>query len=657
MESKQTVLGILAHVDAGKTTLTEALLYQTGAIRQKGRVDHRTTFLDTDAAERARGITVYTKPAEFSFLDRNFTLIDTPGHTDFSPEMERCLQVLDYAILVISSVEGIQAHTETIWHLLKQYNIPVFLFLNKADRAGADIPAVLTQLRRRFHPACIDFSGWGQDFSEECKEEIASLDQEALELYLQGASQTQWENLLKKRIAQRKIFPCFSGSALQDLGTEDLLRGLSQLTSPREYPDDFSARVYQLRHEENGTPLAFLKITGGVLKVKDRQKYVPFQKGSLSQETETLDEKIDQIRRYNGEKWQPLSSAGAGEICAVTGLSQAFPGMTLGQEKGNFSPVLSPVLSAEILLPAGVSIPSALEKLKLLEAEQPELSVHADSRLGSIFLHSMGAVHLEILKETVSRRFGWDIQFGPCRILYKETIAKPVMGYGHYEPLRHYAEVHLRIVPGEPGQGILCRSECSTDLLDKNFQNLILHHITEKEHLGILTGSPLTDVTITLTAGKNHLKHTEGGDFRQATYRAIRQGLEKAQMVLLEPFYSFTIQAPSFALGRILSDLQQRSASFSPPETSGEECCITGEAPAASLMEYPLELTSFTKGKGRISLFPCGYRPCHNPQEVIASIGYEKDRDLENPSSSVFCAHGAGFEVKWQDVDSMRHIH
>lgn len=648
---ENTVLGILAHVDAGKTTLTEALLYQAGAIRKLGRVDHRDTFLDTDEAERARGITVYTKQAVFSAGGRTFTLIDTPGHTDFAPEMERCLQVLDYAVLVISAAEGIQPHTETIWELLKEYNIPTLLFLNKADRPGAEKSVSLRELRRKLSPDCLWMEKDAEFLSPETVEELAGLDEELLNRYLDGdGSPEEWLSAAANLVRQRRCFPCFWGSALEGSGVDTLLWGLVHLALPPRRKDAFAARVYQVRYDDKGTRLSFVKITGGSLKVKETVEY-------LSQGADgPIKEKIDQIRLYSGVKWQPLPEAHAGDVCAVTGLTAVRPGTPLGAETEAPAPFLSPVISAELRLPHGLSPAVALPKLALIEEEEPELKIRYDSHLGEIHLQVMGSVQLEILKELFLRRFSWQVEFGPPRILYKETVAAPVMGYGHYEPLRHYAEVHVRIDPGKPGQGIRARSECCTDDLEKNFQNLILTHILEKEHRGILTGSPLTDVTITLTAGRNHLKHTEGGDFRQATYRAIRQGLEKAHSVLLEPWYAFRIQVPLELAGRVISDIQQRQGNFEPPLTEGESSCIEGEAPVSTMLEYPLELASFSKGKGSIQLRPAGYRPCHNEEEVIRQIAYDKDRDMENPSSSIFCSHGAGFEVKWQEVDQMRHI-
>ena len=648
---ENTVLGILAHVDAGKTTLTEALLYKAGAIRKLGRVDHRDTFLDTDAAERSRGITVYTKQAVFSSGGRPFTLIDTPGHTDFAPEMERCLQALDYAVLVVSAAEGVQAHTETIWHLLERYEIPTLLFLNKTDRPGVDKAASLLELQRKLSPLCFLAEKDGDGLSSKAVEDLAGLHETLVNRYLEGETTLQeWTSIAAEYTQKRLCFPCFWGSALEGTGISKLLWGLASLAPLPLRKKEFSARVYQVRYDEKGTRLSFLKLSGGSLKVKDTIAYTPL--GAK----EPVKEKIDQIRLYSGEKWQPLAEVHGGDICAVTGLTAAWPGTSLGAEESGFPPLLTPVVAAELRLPSEVSPAVALPKLRLLEEEEPELRIRYDPQLEEIQIQIMGTVQLEILKERLLRRFGWEVEFGKPHILYKETVSAPVMGYGHYEPLRHYAEVHVRIEPGKPGQGIQAKSECKTDDLDKNFQNLILTHILEKEHRGILTGSPLTDVTIVLTAGRNHLKHTEGGDFRQATYRAIRQGLEKSQSVLLEPWYTFRIQVPLPFAGRVLSDIQQRHGTFSPPQAQGESTLICGEAPVSAMMEYPLELASFSKGKGSIQMQPAGYRPCHNAEEVISEIAYDKDRDLENPSSSIFCSHGAGFEVKWQDVDQMRHI-
>lgn len=646
-----TVLGVLAHVDAGKTTLTEALLYRAGAIRQQGRVDHRDTFLDTDAVERARGITVYAKPALFQAGGRSFALIDTPGHTDFAPEMERCLQALDLAVLVVSAAEGIQAHTETIWRLLQRYGVPTLLFLNKADRPGVDRAALMAQLRRRLSPACVAVDVPGGRLSPACVEEIAALDDALLARYLEGTTPPQdWAALAAGLVARRACFPCFWGSALRGNGVEELLWGLTTWALPPHWPREFSARVYQVRHDDKGARVCFLKLTGGELQVKAPVEYRP------AGTQEPMREKVDQLRLYNGQKWQPVQQVQAGQLCAVTGLTAATPGMVLGAGQPAPPPTLAPVMAVQLLLPAGLAWQEVRQKLALLESEQPELHARFGPLQGQVQLHIMGGVQLQVLQQVLARRFGWQVRFGPRQILYRETVAAPVMGYGHYEPLRHYAEVHLCIQPGAPGQGVAANSECPTDLLPRSYQNLILGHILEKEHLGILTGSPLTDVTVTLVAGRAHLKHTEGGDFRQATYRAVRQGLEKAQAVLLEPWYSFVLQLPQPLVGRAMADLQQRHGSFEPPQLAAGLARLQGEAPVAALMDYPRELAAYTKGQGSLQVQPAGYRPCHNARQVIEAIGYDKDRDLDNPSSSIFCSHGAGYEVKWQQVDELRHI-
>lgn len=641
MRSKESVIGILAHVDAGKTTLTEAILYRTGVIRRLGRVDKKDSHFDSHELERNRGITIFSKQNPFTIGEKQFTLIDTPGHIDFSAEMERTLSVLDYAVLVIDGTVGIQSHTETIWQLLCEYNIPVFIFVNKTDRDGFDKANLLNGLKKRLGSECIDFT---QD-KDSLDEEISMVSEELLEHFLGGNIDKDFvKNQVAREVAERNIFPCFFGSALQDVGVDSLLDGIEKYTLYKDYPEDFSARVYKILYDNQGNRLSFLKVTGGKALVK----------------MNVGEEKIDTIRIYSGDKHQPIKEVFAGSVCAVSGLSAVSAGETINLDGINLNSKMkiNPLLSAQVIIKDGTDIHTAYRKLRIIDQELPELSVHISnySDEEQIQIRVMGRIQLEILQSLVKERFGIDIEFGPCRILYKETIKSPVMGYGHYEPLRHYAETQLRIEPAERNSGIIIENECGLEVLDSNFQNLILTHIKEKEHLGILTGSPLTDVKIVLTAGRSHLKHTEGGDFREATYRAIRQGLEKAENILLEPYYSFTLRVPVDCFGRAISDIQRLHGEFLPPEMTETEAIIKGEGPVSEFMDYPEEVISYTSGKGVISMRENGYRPCHNAEEVIKKIDYDKERDLENPSSSVFCSHGAGFEVKWYDVDNMRHI-
>ena len=641
MRSKESVIGILAHVDAGKTTLTEAILYRTGVIRRLGRVDKKDSHFDSHELERNRGITIFSKQNPFTIGEKQFTLIDTPGHIDFSAEMERTLSVLDYAVLVIDGTVGIQSHTETIWQLLCEYNIPVFIFVNKTDRDGFDKANLLNGLKKRLGSDCVDFTQDKDSFDEE----ISMVSEELLEHFLEGNIDEEFvKNQVAREVAQRNIFPCFFGSALQDIGVDSLLDGIEKYTLYKDYPEDFSARVYKILYDNQGNRLSFLKITGGKAIVK----------------MNVGEEKIDTIRIYSGDKHQPIKEVFAGSVCAVSGLSAVSAGETINLNGINLNSTMkiNPLLSAQVIIKDGTDIHTAYRNLRIIDQELPELSVHISnySNEEQIQIRVMGRIQLEILQSLVIERFGMDIEFGPCRILYKETVKSAVMGYGHYEPLRHYAETQLRIEPAERNSGIIIENECSLEVLDSNFQNLILTHIKEKEHLGILTGSPITDVKIILTAGRSHLKHTEGGDFREATYRAIRQGLEKAENILLEPYYSFTLRVPVDCFDRAISDIQRLHGEFSPPEMTETEAIIKGEGPVSEFMDYPEDVISYTSGKGVISMRENGYRPCHNAEEVIEKIGYDKERDLENPSSSVFCSHGAGFEVKWYDVDNMRHI-
>lgn len=641
MRGRESIIGILAHVDAGKTTLTEAVLYGTGAIRRLGRVDKKDSHFDSHELERSRGITIFSKQNPFSVGEKNFTLIDTPGHVDFSAEMERTLGVLDYAVLVIDGISGIQSHTETIWHLLEEYAVPTFIFVNKTDREGFDKALVMNSLKSELSSFCTDFTQAKEAFEEE----ISMISEEMLEAFIEGnADESFVKEEIAKAVSERKLFPCFFGSALQNEGVDGLLEALEKYTLLKNYSDEFSAKVYKILHDNQGNRVSFLKVTGGSISVK----------------MSVGNEKIDTLKIYSGDKNEAVKEVMAGSVCAVTGLSQVSAGeiLDLNGIAENSEPKLNPLLSSEVIISDGTDVHTAYRNLRIIGEELPELSVHIFSygEKEQIQIRVMGRIQLEILKAVVSERFGMDIDFGPCRILYKETIASPVMGYGHYEPLRHYAETQLRLEPAPRGSGIIIENECSLEVLDSNFQHLILTHIGEKEHVGILTGSPLTDMKIVLTAGRSHLKHTEGGDFREATYRAVRQGLEKAENILLEPYYSFTLRVPTVCMGRAISDIQRLCGEFEPPEMTETEAVIRGSGPVSEFMNYPEEVVTYTSGKGFISMRENGYRPCHNAEEVIASIGYEKERDIQNPSSSVFCSHGAGFEVKWFDVDNMRHI-
>ena len=632
-------VGLLAHVDAGKTTLSESILYQSGAIRNLGRVDHQDAFLDTDEMERERGITIFSKQAVLTWKDTEITLLDTPGHVDFSAEMERVLQVLDCAVLVISGADGVQGHTETLWKLLTRYGIPVFLFVNKMDQEGTDCGKLLAELKSRFSEGCIDF-GRVETGAEEVIEEIAVCDEQTMEEYLEKGSVAAAS--IRRLVAERKIFPCYFGSALHLQGVEELMNGICTYQMQKEYPAAFGAKVYKIARDGQGNRLTYLKVTGGTLKVKD----VIGENG----------DKVNQIRVYSGEKYELLSEADAGKVCAVTGLAETYPGQGLGAEKDSELPILEPVLTYRIILPDDCNVHTMLRDLKLLEEEEPELHVVWIEKSQEIHVQLMGDVQIEILQRIIKERFGVLVEFGEGSIVYKETIAAPVEGVGHFEPLRHYAEVHLRLEPGERGSGMQFDSECSEDVLDRNWQRLVLTHLEEKEHKGVLTGSVITDMKITLTSGKAHLKHTEGGDFRQATYRAVRQGLKKAESVLLEPYYEFRIELPSENVGRAMTDIQNRFGKFEAPETLGEMTVLTGSAPVSTLSGYQKEVIAYTGGRGRISLTLKGYDLCHNQEEVVAARGYDSELDLANPTGSVFCAHGAGFVVDWDEVEEYMHM-
>ena len=645
--NKKLVIGILAHVDAGKTTLSESMLYQSGSIRKLGRVDKGDAFLDTYELERERGITIFSKQAQLSIDDLQITLLDTPGHVDFSAEMERTLQVLDYAILVISGADGVQGHTETLWKLLERYHIPIFLFINKMDQNGTDEAALMNELKKRLDENCVDFS---QTDTDELNESIAMCSEALLEQYLENGEieDTQIRNLIRKR----NLFPCYFGSALKVTGVDEFMRGIMNYTEVATESEEakFGAKVYKISRDNQGNRLTYIKVTSGCLKVKD------LLSGRDRRKEKDWEEKINQIRIYSGAKFETVNQAERGMICAVTGLSQTYPGEGLGIERDSDIPILEPILTYQIQLPEDCEVHSMLEKLRQLEEEEPLLHIIWNEKLGEIYAQIMGEVQIEVLKSLIWERFHVRIEFGKGNIVYKETIRQPVEGIGHFEPLRHYAEVHLLLEPAEAGTGLHFFSNCSQDTLDLNWQRLILTHLEEKEHCGVLTGSAITDMHITLTTGKAHQKHTEGGDFRQATYRAVRQGLKKAESILLEPYYSYRLEVPADMVGRAMTDIQRMSGSFDTPLQDGEIAILTGSAPVVTMRDYQTEVISYTKGRGRLSCTLEGYKPCHNQEEVVKEVGYDSERDLDNPTGSVFCAHGAGFVVKWDEVENYMHL-
>ncbi|MEE0295123.1 MAG: translation factor GTPase family protein [Eubacterium sp.] len=638
---KQLILGILAHVDAGKTTLSEALLYTTGNIRKLGRVDHKDAFLDTYSLERERGITIFSKQAQLKWKNENeeinMTLLDTPGHVDFSAEMERTLQVLDYGILVVSGSDGVQGHTETLWKLLKRYNIPTFIFVNKMDLAGSDKNHIMENLKSRLDTNCVDFSDYEKS-DDNFLENVATCDENVLENYMDTGEISNEE--ITNLIAERKVFPCFFGSALKLDGIELLLNAMANLTKNKSYSDEFGARVYKISRDSQGNRLTHMKVTGGVLKVKDVIN----------------DEKVNQIRIYSGNKFETKDSVKAGEVCAVTGLENTRPGQGIGDQEGESIPVLEPVLTYQIILPEGCDAHNTFNKLKQLEEEDPQLDIVWNENLKEIHARLMGDVQIEILQSLIKERFDIDVTFGQGSIVYKETIKNKVEGIGHFEPLRHYAEVHLLLEPGEPGSGMVFETACKEDDLDKNWQRLILTHLYEKQHVGVLTGSHITDMKITLIGGRAHAKHTEGGDFRQATYRAVRNGLKQAESVLLEPYYEFTLEVPTENVGRAMNDISQMKGEFETPKTNGEVTEITGYAPVSTMSGYITTVNTYTRGRGRLYCKLAGYMPCHNASEVIMEINYDSERDVENPTGSVFCAYGAGFNVEWDKVKDYAHV-
>ena len=659
MGTKKVTVGILAHVDAGKTTLAEAILYRTGTLRRLGRVDHQDAFLDTDAMERARGITIFSKQAKFALGDFDVTLLDTPGHVDFSAEMERTLQVLDYAVLVISGADGVQGHVETLWRLLSRYQIPTVLFINKMDQEGTEEDTLLLQLQKQLGEHCIEVCSMRADASDSLQpcaapvpvpdfwENVAMCQEDLLERYLDGDTLT-WEDaaLLVK---ERKLFPCFFGSALKVCGVDALLSGLSKLMKEPEYTEEFGARVFKITRDETGKRLTHMKLTGGSL----------FTRQSLRGQTadgQEWEEKADQIRIYNGSGYEQVQQAAAGEICSVTGLSKTYAGEGLGAQTEPVLPLLEPVLTYQIELPPDCDAHTMLRNLRQLEEEEPELSIVWEEASSEICAQVMGEVQMEILKNQIRERFGVPVSFGQGSIVYRETIAAPVEGVGHFEPLRHYAEVHLLLEPLERGMGLQFASAVSEDVLDRNWQRLVLTHLEEKRHKGVLCGAEITDMKITLVNGRAHIKHTEGGDFRQATYRALRQGLMRAQNVLLEPVYSFRLEIPQEQIGRAMTDIQRMNGTFEPPQTEGEFAILCGSAPVACMRGYQQEVTSYSRGRGKLFCTLQGYAACHNAEEVMAAAGYDPEADLENPPSSVFCAHGAGFVVPWDQVEEYMHL-
>ena len=658
---KKLVIGILAHVDAGKTTLSERLLYLCGVIRQIGRVDHGDTFLDNYELEKERGITIFSKQAILKTEDVEVTLLDTPGHVDFSAEMERTLQVLDYAILVINGMDGVQSHTMTLWRLLERYQIPTFLFVNKMDQNGTDHEALLADLKAHLHENCVDF-GKIQENDEENTltsdqmENIAVCDETLLEKYLETGSIEEEE--IAELITQRKIFPCYFGSALKEDGVEDFWNGVQKYTRESKRPAEFGAKVFKIARDEQGNRLTYMKITGGSLKAKtmlsSRAKGQALP--GVRQQQEDWEEKADQLRLYSGAKYTTITEAEAGTICAVTGLTRTYPGEGLGIESESELPVLEPVLNYQIQLPDDCDPHQMLQKLRQLEEEEPELHILWDSQLGEIHAQLMGEVQIEILKKLIWDRFHVAVEFGAGSIVYKETVAEPVEGVGHFEPLRHYAEVHLLIEPGEPGSGCQFFTACSEEVLARNWQRLILTHLEEKEHIGVLTGSPLTDVQITLLTGRAHAKHTEGGDFRQATYRAVRQGLRKAKNILLEPYYESSLEVPAEMIGRAMADVQKMQGSFESPETDGTTAVLKGTVAVSQMRDYQKEVVAYTHGTGKLFCALKGYAPCKNQEEIVQNVAYDPESDLENPTGSVFCAHGAGFVVPWDQVEDYMHL-
>lgn len=657
----KTVLGILAHVDAGKTTLSESILYLTGSIRKLGRVDNKDAFLDTYSLERERGITIFSKQAEIVMRGRSYTLLDTPGHVDFSAEMERTLQVLDYAVLVISGADGVQGHTQTLWRLLARYEVPTFIFVNKMDQNGTDRRALMEEIRQRLGDSCVDFS----EEADARNENLAMCDEKVLEAYLEKGTVT--DEQVRRMITGRKVFPCFFGSALKLTGVQELLDGIAKWTEEKQYPETFGARVFKIARDTQGGRLTYMKITGGSLKVKAQLRgHIRRRQDAGGEAEDTLsekdasagewEEKVNQIRIYNGTKFETVDAVSAGTVCAVTGLTQTQAGDGLGAEAEQVVPLLEPVLTYRVELPEGSDLHKVLHQLRQLEEEEPELHIVWDDISGQVLVQLMGEIQTEILQQMIHERFGLEVKFGTGQIVYKETIAAPVEGVGHFEPLRHYAEVHLLMEPLEAGSGLVFDTVCSENMLDRNWQRLILTHLEEKVHRGVLMGAPITDMRITLIAGRAHQKHTEGGDFRQATYRAVRQGLQKAESVLLEPYYRFRLELPQRLVGHAMTDIEKMSGRFELGENEGETAVLTGMAPVSEMREYQKDVAAYTGGTGRLFCTMAGYYPCHNTEEVLVASAYDPERDLANPTGSVFCAHGAGFVVPWYEVEDYMHL-
>ena len=645
-------IGLLAHVDAGKTTFAEQLLYHTNSIRSKGRVDHQDSFLDTHELEKSRGITIFADQAMMNYQGSTYYLIDTPGHVDFSAEMERSLQVMDYAVVILSAVEGVQGHTETVWQLLRKHSIPTLFFVNKMDRTGADLQAVLEQIHQQLTPHAVMVHGelYASELEEELVASIAEHDEQLLESYLEGSYDTETVlNTMARLVKDSAVFPVMYGSALMDEGIDRFLRHLERLSHieyDREAP--FAARVYKVRHENQGTRLTFLKITAGRLRVRDEVQY-------MDHSGERIQEKVTSLRSYNGEKYTLIEEAEAGQLIAVSGLAEAAVGDGLGELRHRARYELVPALKSRVLFDPKLSVREVQRYFQMLDAEDPSLNVTWDEVLQELYIHVMGAIQLEVLEQVVLDRFKLQVAFGTPEILYKETIAGEVYGCGHFEPLGHYAEVHLKLEPGPRDSGVIFRNECHPDHLSSGYQNLVGQHVLEQEHPGLLTGSPLTDVIVTLLNGRAHNKHTSGGDFREATHRALRQGLEKAENILLEPYYMFKIKVDLELIGRVMSDIRQAHGSFNPPETSGDQAMISGTVPVATFMNYSAELASFSKGRGALSLQIGGYQPCHQSKVVIESRNYDKNADPEYTSASIFCAKGQGYSVPWDEAD--RHMH
>ena len=640
---KNVIIGITAHVDSGKTTLAEAMLYTSGAIRSLGRVDRGNSTLDTNSIERERGITIFSSQAEFTVDDTMFTLLDTPGHVDFSAETERTMQVLDYAVLVISGTDGVQSHTTTLWKLLRKYSIPVFVFVNKMDLIGADKAHLIDRLRKELSDRCVDFTGDFDNIDEDC----ATCCEELMEQFIETGSLSK--ESISAAIENRQIFPCFFGSALKMQGVEEFISVLCRYTSGKAYGESFGAKVYKISYDAKGSRLTHMKITGGVLKMRDDMSY-------SDQDGNVVNAKVSSIRFYTGEKFRTSESAEAGMVCAVTGLTGTYAGQGIGAENDSDEAALEPVMTYRVSLPEDKNVYEALKELRILEDQDPQLHILWNEQNREIHIQLMGAVQTEVLTKLIADKFGFDIQFMDGAVTYRETIRDTVEGVGHYEPLRHYAEAHILLEPLPQGSGIVIDTVCPEDELDRNWQRLILTHVKEKTHLGVLTGSPVTDIKMTLVKGKAHLKHTEGGDFRQATYRAIRQGLRMAESVLLEPYYDYELEVPTENVGRAISDLQRMCASFDTPETIGESSVIRGSAPVAEMNSYQADIIAYTHGKGKLSLSLGGYKECHNADEVISSIGYSADNDTENSADSVFCSHGAGYLVKWNEVYDHMHL-